>query len=102
MFFHVGDAVTIRPDLEYDQRYEMADTHVGDIVNESMLKFVGQEARIAEATTYGAHKYRIDLDDGRWCWTDEMFVEYCEINGIPVALNELVLAPEEELLEFFT
>lgn len=63
----IGTIVTIRPDLEDGLGYGK------DIANDSMVELCGRRAVITYVRPSGS--YRIDLDGGRWNWTDEMFVD---------------------------
>lgn len=64
MKYRVGDKVQIREDLIVGGEYG-ADTFA-----EEMEQYKGKTATIT--ATYGS-KYDIDIDNGHWCWTDEMF-----------------------------
>ena len=68
----VGDAVVIRADLRRGEKYAMmrGKHNTTDTVSESMLAYAWREAFI---TSHIFNKYTIDLDGGRWFWTDEMF-----------------------------
>lgn len=67
--FRVGQKVRIRVDLDTHADYRNYFNDFTDCVNSDMLEFRG---RIATITNVG-NKYDIDLDDGMWNWTDEMF-----------------------------
>ena len=62
--YKVGDKVKIREDLIVDNVYG------SDSFAEEMAQYKGKTATITDVY---CDKYEIDLDDGDWCWTDEMF-----------------------------
>lgn len=64
MKYNVGDKVKIREDLKVGRRYNKC------LFVENMKKYKGKIATITEITD---NDYDIDIDDGDWCWTDEMF-----------------------------
>lgn len=63
MKYKVGDKVKIREDLVVDETYGE------DSFTEEMEQYKGKTATITDVY-WG--KYEIDIDDGSWCWTDEM------------------------------
>lgn len=63
MKYKVGDKVKIREDLIVDNVYG------SDSFTEEMERYKGKTATIADIYM---DKYEIDIDDGSWCWTDEM------------------------------
>lgn len=70
MKYQIGDKVLIRDDLLEDEPYYNDDQIHYDTANDSMVEFGGQIATIMRFTTTG---YRINLDNGRWNWMDDMF-----------------------------
>lgn len=60
----IGDEVTIKSDLKVDEYYGV------DMVVSKMIEYFGNKAKI---TRLLKDKYELDIDDGEWCWTDEMF-----------------------------
>lgn len=70
MKYKVGDKVLIRDDLLEDETYYDDDEIYHDTVNDSMVLFGGQIATITSITSTG---YRINLDNSRWNWMDDMF-----------------------------
>ena len=64
MKYKVGDKVKIKEDLVVDVTYG------DDSFTEEMEQYKGKTATITD-TYFG--KYEIDIDDGSWCWTEEMF-----------------------------
>lgn len=77
-FFHPGDVVTVRSDLERYKQYAMDDDRcILDSAVSEMLKLRGRCVTIRDCT----YKYSIYETD--WNWTDEMFQEYLDYkNGI--------------------
>jgi hypothetical protein len=63
MKYKVGDKVKIREDLIVDNDYG------SDGFTEEMERYKGKTATITDVYW---DKYEIDIDDGNWCWTDEM------------------------------
>lgn len=74
--FKIGDVITIRKDLElgevdlteydnYNQSYES--------IVVPMLAFKGRLATITDIDREG--EYVLDIDNGNWCWTHQMFEE---------------------------
>lgn len=68
-----GDKVKIREDLERGQ-------YGADVVIGSMFEYRGKEARIKEVIADG-EKCRLDVDDGTWNWTEEMFENRSSYKG---------------------
>lgn len=64
MKYKVGDKVKVREDLVVDKEYG------SDVFIEEMEQHKGKTATI---TLVCHDKYCIDLDEGEWYWTDEMF-----------------------------
>ena len=66
--FEVGDTVVIRDDLDVVSWYG-----TNDCVEE-MVELGGRQAQITEVVKFDKKtEYRIDLDEGDWAWTPEMF-----------------------------
>lgn len=59
----IGDKVKIREDLI------VGNTYGSDSFAEEMAQYKGKTATITDVYW---DKYEIDIDDGSWCWTDEM------------------------------
>ena len=75
MLYGVGDAVIIRGDLVAHRLYKMIDggnIGGGISVAQAMINLGGKTAVITGFTPRG--NYKIDCDNGKWAWTDEMFV----------------------------
>ena len=83
----IGDQVVIRPDLvEYDRSEdcEISDENpCGRLrllceysIVDNMVKFRSRSATIVDKRS--AHVYKIDIDNGAWAWSKEMFVGYEE------------------------
>ena len=70
MKYNVGDKVKIREDLE------IGDTYNDCTFIKNMEKYKGSIATITYS--YEDDSYDIDLDDGNWFWTDEMFEDIKE------------------------
>lgn len=62
----LGDKVTVRKDLKTSTIY--GNTCATDI----MLEHLGKKATITDVLITG---YSLDIDDGIFCWADEMFEE---------------------------
>jgi hypothetical protein len=75
MKYKIGDKVRIRKDLI------VANDYGSDSFTEEMEQYKGETATITDAYY---DKYEIDIDDGSWCWTDEML----EDNTVDSALDE--------------
>ena len=61
---NVGDIVHIKNNLESGEDYG-TDTFVSE-----MAQYCGATATIVKLYN---NEYILDVDDGDWCWTDEMF-----------------------------
>lgn len=74
--FEIGNVVTIRKDLqlgEIDLReYDNYNENYESIV-EPMLVYRGKSAIITDIDDEG--EYVLDVDNGYWCWTHQMFEE---------------------------
>lgn len=70
MKYKVGDKVKIREDLVVDEIYG------DDSFAEEMERYKGKTATITDVY---CGKYEIDIDDGDWCWTDEMLEDCVDI-----------------------
>lgn len=78
--YKVGDKVKIREDLEVDKKYNEL------FFIKDMEQYKGKIATITRISPV-QHSYNIDIDDGDWCWTDDMFEEVKEVktdNGFTV------------------
>jgi hypothetical protein len=73
--YKVGDEVVIRKDLEVENKYGMeGDKKPECCFAPKMDRHVGKKATITKVTsTACGFRYDIDLDDGDFYWTDEMF-----------------------------
>lgn len=66
--YKVGDKVKIRADLKLHGRYGT------DVCVSDMLPYTEQKATIVRVDPYNeGFEYYIDLDQGVWTWTEEMF-----------------------------
>ncbi|MFR7590248.1 MAG: hypothetical protein ACLUVC_02300 [Longibaculum sp.] len=75
MKYKVGDKVIIREDLEVNGEYD------GYAFGQWMSKYKGKNATIIEVVEReDLHHYRIDLDNNKCSWTDEMLEPYKELN----------------------
>ena len=70
MRFKVGDKVRVLNDLEVDKTYGI------DYVIPEMVEWLG---KIATISIVGSNYYKLDIDGGEWCWTDEMLEEVIEM-----------------------
>lgn len=80
--YKVGDNVKIRKDLKVDKRYNEL------FFVKDMEKYKGKIATITRISPV-QHGYDIDIDDGDWCWTDDMF-ETCINNNIVMTVEDLL------------
>ena len=76
--YKVGDTVRIIEDViiedideDSSKPYFMDNCDTYDVFNTKMLQYCGEMATI----THVGMVYNINLDNGTWSWTDEMFVE---------------------------
>lgn len=77
--YSVGDRVTIRSDLNLDDRYSHINPETGEPeprsatgVGLAMVRmYSGREAKIVEINIVG--QYQLDIDNREWNWTDQMF-----------------------------
>lgn len=68
MWYDVGDKVKVRLDLEENYQYG------SDVCVSNMLAYTGQEATITKVIPWrSGFEYSIDLDNGYWTWTEQMF-----------------------------
>src|SRR5690625_5172123 len=66
MKFKVGDKVRVREDLDTNRNYgEFAGVR-------GMEEVFGSEARVMHVQRIAGKYYKLDIDDGRWMWPDEM------------------------------
>ena len=66
MRFKVGDKVRVLNNLEVDKMYG------SDYVIPEMVEWLG---KIAAISIVSGDYYKLDIDGGQWCWTDEMLEE---------------------------
>lgn len=66
MKYKVGDKVRIKPLEEFIQ--------VEGINRDGFMnKYCGELATISKITDIEKFPYKINIDNGRWCWNDDMF-----------------------------
>lgn len=82
MKYKVGDKVRVREDLEVDKRYNEL------FFVKDMEKYKGKIATITRLSPV-QHSYDIDIDDGDWCWTDDM-LKACINNNIVMTVEDLL------------
>lgn len=82
MMYNVGDKVKIREDLEVDKRYNEL------FFVKDMEKYKGKIATITRLSPV-QHSYDIDIDDGDWCWTDDM-LKTCINNNMVMTVEDLL------------
>lgn len=80
--YNVGDKVKIREDLEVDKRYNEL------FFVKDMEKYKGKIATITRLSPV-QHSYDIDIDDGDWCWTDDM-LKTCINNNMVMTVEDLL------------
>ena len=66
----VGDLVRVREDLQNNATYKMHNSTQDNVAIKQMVRFAGDTVTI---TGINFGQYRIEQDDGRYLWTDEMF-----------------------------
>lgn len=72
--YKVGDIVLIRDDLRINAFYSMEyDTEGGYCPSVSMLTYIGKFAKI-ESICNDGDCYKLDVDNQKCFWTDDMFV----------------------------
>lgn len=86
MKYKIGDKVKVRDDIELYKKYKMDDNKELAWVTPEMLKFKGEILTITKIDKYG--KYRVNEDNGEWCWTDEMF------SGLATSLPKVVITTD--------
>jgi hypothetical protein len=86
MKYKVGDKVRIREDLEVGKGYNNC-TFIRD-----MKKYKGEIATITYC--YDDGSYDIDLDEGAWFWTDDMFKDIDD-----VATNDMIIFSESNTVD---
>lgn len=69
-YYKVGDYVKIRKDLAVDIRYEMFNKSASNVVIDKMHSYAGI---VAEITEIVLGQYQINVDGGKYLWTDKMF-----------------------------
>lgn len=69
MKYKVGDKVRIREDLKVGKEYDEA------TVVENMKRYFGKTTTIRDVYE---HCYTLDVDNGDWIWTDDMFEDGVE------------------------
>ena len=79
--YKIGDKVKIREDLEVDKKYNEL------FFVKDMEKYKGKIATITRLSSIN-HSYDIDIDDGDWCWTDDMLT--CINNNIVMTVEDLL------------
>lgn len=67
MRFKIGDRVRVRKDLKCNNYYG------GVRVNEEMAEYKGKTVTIETTTSSNKGIYEIEEDNGRWCWSGDMF-----------------------------
>ena len=87
--YEVGNKVLLRKDLEVGKMYK------GCSFAESMKQYIGKEAIIKKVDYDG--DYKIDLDDGEWYWTDDMFevVDFTLVNALKIIKDGMSLVNED-------
>lgn len=83
-----GDKVIVRADLVPEVFYYSDDgTDCNDVIPE-MLEFLGEEVTIK--TRAENKSYHIEEDNGKWYWTDEMFIPCKDIEESDVPIETLL------------
>ena len=72
--FQIGDQVTVRDDLVFEESYFMSDGITSDTFVEGMDALAGKVVHISAINW--SDKYSVEEDECCCNWTDEMFVEY--------------------------
>ena len=71
--YKVGDKVLIRDDLVVDEVYDEC------VFVSSMANGRGKQAKIQQICVSPKRRYRryrLDIDNGRWSWSDPMLLPY--------------------------
>lgn len=101
-FFSVGDVVTVRHDpVAHSWHYKMegASPDNGYIMNREMAHCAGKQLTIAKKHSTCYLVKEINITDGNWYWTDEMFEEYVHPESF---LCDFKPASGDDLIAFLT
>ena len=82
MKYEVGNKVKIREDLVMGNRYG------ADTFTEDMGQHKGEIATITYVTKN--NKYKLDIDDDYWNWTDEMLEDCIENDNTAMTVEDLL------------
>lgn len=66
--YKVGDKVLIRDDLVVDEAYDEC------VFVSSMANGRGKQAKIQQIRVSPKRRYRLDIDNGTWSWSDPMLL----------------------------
>lgn len=83
--YHIGDTVVIRSDLIPGELYNMIGEKTARCMFvPKMTEYLGKTAVIQQVLGGKSPeaRYRIDLDNRCWSWTDFMFQDPCPMNEI--------------------
>lgn len=86
MKFNVGDIVKIKENLEADKAYG------GESFVYRMEEYRGKQARITDTNR---PFYKLDIDDGRWNWTDGMLEPVPKKYEVIVSGNTVIVKDDK-------
>ena len=66
--YKVGDKVLIRDDLVVNEEYDEC------VFVSSMANGRGKQAKIQQIRVSPKRRYRLDIDNGTWLWSDPMLL----------------------------
>lgn len=80
---NIGDKVIIKNNLITNEYYKY-----DYIINEDMVQYNGQIAIVTYVDIINNEYYLLSIDDGEWCWTNDMLEDTLLNNNIIILVNE--------------